>query len=375
VLSNPFTLKEIHGSQAFCDREKEQQDLIRFSEAKTNTLLYSPRRYGKTSLIKRVQATLSAGGAITAYCDLFGVSSIDEIAGKIARALFSVTRKNEGIFDKAIRLLTSFRPVLSPSADGGVSLSVQPAYSTGGVEILDQTLEALAKFVNSMDSLVHVVFDEFQEIVEVEDSLKIEASLRHHSQQTQCAFVFVGSRRRILFEMFNDRKRPFFQSALNYELNALPREELVAFIVESFKSHGKRIEHEMAAQIADLLWCHPYYTQKFCFFLYDLVQKRVTQKDLTEARQLVLASEKALFESTLRRLTAVQIPVLTAIAKEPGKGLYAMKFIKNHNLRSIGGIQLSVELLSKEDLIEADPDGKWRVVDPLFREWLVSRAI
>jgi hypothetical protein len=373
---NPFTLKVIPTGGAFCDREKEQQDLVRMAAANSNILLYSPRRYGKTSLIQRVQDQLAAQGSITAYCDLFGISSVDEIAGKIAKAIFSITRKNEGIFNKAIRILTSFRPVLSPSDDGGVSVSVQPALATGGIELLDETLRALAIFVPEAGVPVHVVLDEFQEITEVDNSLAVEGTLRQHIQRIQCAFVFVGSRRRILLDMFNDRKRPFFQSAISYELKALPREELIGFIVESFAQAGKHIDAESASRICDLFAQHPYYTQKFCFLLFDRSEHGVSRDDLRETYQLLLDTEKALFESTLRRLTAVQIAVLTAIAREPCQKIYAAGYMRRHNLRSTGGTQLSLEALAKEDLIEEGKRDKgWVVVDPLFQKWLVSRAL
>ena len=108
---NPFTLKEIPAGPAFCDRQKEMSDLLSFAAARENVLLYSPRRYGKTSLIRNVQNQLESEGALNAYCDLFGVSSTEEIAGRIARSIYTITRKNESLFQKSIRFLTSFRPV------------------------------------------------------------------------------------------------------------------------------------------------------------------------------------------------------------------------------------------------------------------------
>jgi len=376
MASNPFTLKEIPADAAFCDREKEQRDLIKFAMAASNTLLYSPRRYGKTSLVKRVQNTLAAKDTITAYCDLFGVSSVDEIAGKIAKSIFSITRKNESIFNKSVRLLTSFRPVLSPSADGGISISVQPAYTVGGIELLDETLGSLQKFVEVVGKSVHIVLDEFQEITEVDHSLAVEGILRSHIQKMRCAFVFVGSRRRILLEMFNNRKRPFFQSAVSYELKTLPRKDLIAFIGGGFKQAGKNIDSGLASDIADMLGQHPYYTQKFCFFLFDLVQANTSKEDLVEAYQMTLDSEKALFESILRRLTVAQITLLTAIAQESTRKLYAADFMKRHNLKSTGGIQLGLDVLTKEDLIEQPAKTEnWNIVDPLFKQWLRNRAL
>ena len=373
---NPFTLKEIPVKGAFCNREKEQSDFFGFAAARSNTLLYSPRRYGKTSLIKKVQDRLQFDGTLTAYCDLFGVSSIEEIAGKITKSIYSITQKKENLFNKSIRFLTSFRPVLSPSADGGISISVQPAFKSGGLDLLDETLESLGKFIEDVSMPVHIVLDEFQEITEVDNSIGVEGTLRQHIQKIQCAFVFVGSRRRILLDMFNSRKRPFFQSAVNYELKTLPAKELSTFIVSRFKGAGKGIEAQTASDICTLLRQHPYYVQKFCFFLFDRIEKKVVQKDIPETYQLVMESEKAFFESTLRQLTAKQIAVLTAIAKEPGKKLYSTGYMARHRLKSTGGIQRSIDVLTKEDLIEqSEPTGLWEVVDPLFTEWLIRKAM
>lgn len=376
MQENPFTLKEIPAGEAFCDRQKELSDLLSFAAAKENVLLYSPRRYGKTSLVRKVQDQLETDGALTAYCDLFGVSSVEEIAGRIARSIFAIARKDEGLFKKSIRFLTAFRPVLSPSADGGIAISVQPAYKSDAVELLDSTMEALERFVADISNPVHIVLDEFQEISEVDNSIQIEGRLRHYIQRTKCGFVFVGSRRRILLEIFNDRKRPFFQSTINYELKRLPKSDLIDFVVVRFKKSGKSISPEFAAEICDLLSRHPYYVQKFCFFLFSQAGKKVHSNDINETYRLVLESEKALFESILRRFTAKQVALLMAIAKEPSKKLYASEYMARHYLKSTGGIQRSIDVLTREDLLEQNPEeGSWNVVDPLFKQWLVEKAL
>ena len=373
---NPFTLKELPSGSAFCNRQKEVKDLMAFAAARENVLLYSPRRYGKTSLVKKVQQHLETDGAITAYCDLFGVSSIEDIAGRIARSIYTITRKDDNLFQKAVRFLTSFRPVLSPGPDGGISVSVQPAYRSESWELLDNTMEALGKFVQDVSTLVNVALDEFQEITEIEDSLRIEGRLRHYIQSMKCGFTFVGSRRRILLEMFNGRKRAFFQSTINYELGTLPREELVDFMVSAFEGSGKALNRDLGKQICDLFGQHPYYIQKFCFFLFDRVERKVKPEDVSETHRLVLESERALFEALIRRLTVTQIAVLTAIAKEPTNKLFPVEYMERHRLKSTGGIQRSLSVLTGEDLVEKNPaDGAWRVVDPLFRQWLVEKAL
>jgi len=376
MQQNPFTLKEVPAGLAFCDRRKELSELIAFARAGENVLLYSPRRYGKTSLIRNVQHQMEAEGALTAYCDLFGVSTIEEIAGRIARSIYTITRKNETLFQKAIRFFTSFRPVLSPTPDGGVSVSVQPAYTSDALELLDATIGALAEFVLGVSALVHIVLDEFQEISVIDDSVRIEGRLRYHIQKMKCGFVFVGSRRKILLEMFNDRKRPFFQSTINYALETLPRKELIDFIVSRFKGAGRSITPESAADICAQFNGHPYYVQKFCYFLFARTHKEVTREDIIETHWLIMDMEKPLFESILRRLSAKQMAILAAIAKEPSKTLFAAAYMARHHLKSTGGIRHGLNILTVEDLVEQDPqEGTWSVVDPVLRQWLVERAL
>jgi hypothetical protein len=374
--ANPFTLKEIPAGSAFCDRQRELKDLIGYASAGENVLLYSPRRYGKTSIVRKVQGHLESEGVLTAYCDLFGVSSIEEIAGRIARSIYTITRQDESLFQKAIRFLTSFRPVLSPSPDGGISVSVQPAYKSGSLDLLDDTMEALEKFIQDVPNLVHIALDEFQEITEIEDSLRVEGRLRHYIQRMKCGFVFVGSRRRILLEMFNDRKRPFFQSTINYELGILPREALIDFMASRFEEAGKALSADLAARVCSLLGQHPYYIQKFCFFLFDRVAQTVTPEEVSETYRLVLESERALFEAVLRKLTPTQIAILTAISKEPTKRVFAAEYMTRHHLKSTGGIQRGLSVLTGEDLVEKHPvEGTWAVVDPLLRQWLLEKAL
>ena len=376
MKKNPFYLKKIPVDAPFCDREKELADLISYAKSNTNVVLFSPRRYGKTSLIKRVQSNLKSYGTLTAYCDLFGVTSVEEIAGRIAKSIYTITQKNEGLFQKAINFITCFRPVLSPSPEGGISVSVQTALKTDGIKILEETMNSLEKFVVDVDLDVHVALDEFQEITEVHNSIGIEGILRQYIQKIQCSFFFIGSRRRILLDIFNDRKRPFFQSALNYELKTLPYNDLIYFIISQFKKAGKRISEEKAASISQLVSNHPYYMQKFCFFLYEEIDKEVTQKDMVEVNQVVMESERIVFESILQGLTTKQITFLSALAREPTAKVYSATYMSQYNLGSTGGIQQSLDSLSKKDLIEKNhKTGVWVVVDPVFKNWLITMSL
>jgi hypothetical protein len=184
---------------------------------------------------------------------------------------------------------------------------------------------------------------------------------------------FIGSRRRILLDIFNDRKRPFSQSSLNYKLKPLPNKDMVLFITSEFKRAGKYISEEDASEICKLVSNHPYYMQKFCFFLYEEIDKEVKRKDIEEIKAVVVESERVVFESILQGLRTKQINIFSALAKEPTAKVYSASYMARHNLGSTGGIQQGLNTLSRKDLIEKDyRTGVWSVVDPIFACWLIQ---
>ena len=376
IATNPFILNEIPIDRAFCDREKELADFISYADSNTKVVLYSPRRYGKTSLIKRVQHQLASKGFITAYCDLFGITSIEEIAGRITRSVFEVTHSQESLFKKVISFIQSFRPVMAVNERGEMSVSVQPAFKKAGLDTLDETMRGLNGFISQIDQPMHIVLDEFQELSEIKNSIAIEGILRSHIQHLPVSFVFIGSRRRLLLEMFNDRKRPFFQSAINYELGPLPLNDLINYIVGQFRDGNKIIKTGQSEKIAELVNQHPGYVQKLCFFLFDISGKSVNGEDIFGAYDRLLSNEKPYFESILQGLSNKQISLLTALAKEPEGKIYSADFMSRHNLGSSGGIQNSISVLDRRDFIEqVSKKQTWSVVDPLFKVWLTRLSI
>ena len=371
MMSNPFYLQEVPVDAPFCDRDRELTELQSYAEAKANVVLFSPRRYGKTSLVKRIQNSLANKGAVTLFADFFGVASVGDVASRLAKAVFVITHKKDPLWKSALRAMKSFRPVLKPDPSGGVSLSVEPTTAgKGGLELLDETMDSLREFVNTTKSLVHVALDEFQEIVTLREALQVEGIMRTQIQQLQASHFFIGSRRRILLGIFNQRQRPFFQSAINYPLNLLPSDELVQFISGQFKKNQRKCTETVARRLASLTGYHPYYSQKLAFFVYEL-SKTVTEETVDHGIERLILSERPVFEATLQGLSPHQRLLLQALAREPTPKLLASGYIQKHRLGSVGGVQHSSRQLEELDLIEKDEEtGRWRLVDPILAVWL-----
>jgi len=372
MSQNPFSLG---GTDIpLCDRHAELQTFTRHARNGQNVLIYGSRRLGKTMLIKEVQRHLAHEGFLVVFCDLFGVVSIEDISARICRSLFQVTHQHEPLHRKAIRALSTFRPTMRPSSDGmELSFSVEKTSSDIGIDVLEQTFSDLASFLQKSQENIHIVFDEFQEITEVEKGIQIQGVMRKHIQNMSASFFFVGSRKRILSQMFHDRSKPFFQSTFDYELKALPQEDCISYIMDRFELVGKTVQEREAGVVCSLVSGNPYYMQKLCYILFDEAKDNIISDDqIYQAVESLLYAEKGYFETNMDSLTPRQKSLMKALAKERTQNIYATDYIRKHNLGSIGGIQQSLDRLSKIDLITKE-NKTWKVVDPVMETWLKEK--
>ncbi len=370
---NPFYLKALPHQAPFCDRVKEIKYLVGLAESKNDVVLHAPRRFGKTSLVRRVQELLAKKGAVAIYVNFFGIGSVNEVAMILAAAVFKMTYGRTPLWKKATRFLLSHRPVMRPTPDGTVEITAELATQETGMKLLAEVLGELQDFIASTDKLINIVFDEFQEIVTLPDATAIEGIMRTHIESYQASHFFVGSRRRILLEMFAEKQRPFFQSAQIYPLGPLPENDLLKFVVTWFNESGRTCSMEGAREITRLTKCHPYYSQKLAFLVYDH-DEEVTP-DLVGATLLDLVDiERSVFESRLEGLSLQQRLVLKALAREATSNASSRGYIRKHDLGSATGIIHSVKQLEKLDFIEQNEEsGVWSVVDPVFEVWLARR--
>lgn len=374
-MPNPFTLKVIPPGSAFCNRDRELEELSAHIRNRENVVLFSPRRYGKTSLVRRLQSALSRQNVFTIYADFFMVTSLEDLAARIARSVYGVLHQRESLLKKGARFLKifrSFRPVFKPSADGGMALSVEISSSSlGGVDLLERVMSELGDFVGQEKNACHIAFDEFQEITELKNG-KLEGLLRRHIQEQQASYFFIGSRRRILLEMFSQRNRPFYQSAIMYALKPLPHSELAAFLLRQFKGGGKGCSQKLAEEISARVCQYPYYAQLLAYNMFEIAGRTVKEEDIEAGFEKLLASERYGYEALVQGLTGPQIALLKALSSDPQSQILSAEYMGRHKL-SIGGIQYARKKLEALGLIEKQ-DNIWQVVDPVFASWLAAYA-
>ena len=374
---NPFTLGIISTDHEFCNREKEIEELTRHALNCTHVVIFSPRRYGKTSLVKQVMARVSSQGYLAIYVDCFSVIAREDLIQKFASAVIASMGKNviEGDFlQKTMKLFKRIIPSLDIRPEG-VSISAKYDQSTGFPYLIEDIFNGVAKHLRSKKTKCLIVFDEFQEISELKESKQVEGLLREQVQAvSDMGCFFVGSRRRILQSMFNDRKRPFFKLAFNYPVEKISREELAKHIVKLFAKTRKACSLTLAGDLYDHVEGNTYYVRKLSHLLWDMTEKEVTSDLLSAAKAELLEAEGLDLQGVFAGLLMGEKKLAMALAKEPTGKPYAMDYLKKHNL-SPGGLQKSMKSLQGKDIVEPDHEGIYRLTDPLFGRWCRAQGM
>ncbi len=369
-MSNPFRITTLRADDPFCDRQEELAELVEHGRNGVGATLFSPRRYGKTSLILRAQQAIADGGGYTVYVDFYRVMSVEDLGGRLARAVYEGIHRRSSLLEKGrsavMRFFRTYRPTFTPTPDGGVQIDARPLAGVDGYELLDSLLGEIGEFADRCGRPVHVAMDEFQDIAEL-DKGKAEALLRQHLQTHKAGYLFAGSRRRILRAIFTEKDRPFYNSSILMELAPLPEAALAEYIRERFREGGKRISERSAALVCRLSRGYAYYAQLLAYLLFN-GRSAPDAEDVRRAYDRMLDNERYAYRGIVDGLTSVQQSVLIGIAREPGARVTSREFLSRRGLTP-GGVQKAVRHLSLQDHIVRDGEG-WSAVDPVFADWL-----
>jgi AAA+ ATPase superfamily predicted ATPase len=374
-MANPFILGWIPADAPICNRESEADDLLIKAKGGANVTMFSPRRFGKTTLAQRTQTNLAKEGWITIYIDLTGVTSVEDVANRIAADTYVAIHAAQKLSEKAKLslgdLITSYAVTFSaPLLPQSIEVGVQKvSKKLKGIELLNSTMRDLGKLIQKQKGKVHICLDEFQEISDIPDCLQVEGIMRKHIQEHKAPYIFAGSRRRVLLAIFTDRKRPFYRSGFLLELHPLPAEKLAEYIVGRFDSRKKRCPQPVAQKIADVSEGHPYYAQKISYSVFEATQRAASEKMVIEGYERALKEESYLFTADIKGLSIGQLNLLKEIAKAPGSNLFSKEFLADTGLLP-GTIHKGLSKLLNLDLVEQNEDKQVFAHDPLFREWL-----
>lgn len=377
-MINPFKYGTIVTGKDFADREDELKLLIKELTSGQNMVLYSPRRYGKSSLIINVLEMLKKNDIITAYIDLYGCVFLSDLVDKLVE---ETVLPAYGTIDKASKFLRStfsgIRPEFTLNSDGSFKISLKKEVAAQGEKsVLDKILDAPEHLAKAKGKNLVVVFDEFQEIVNF-DGKVLENLMRSHFQHhKEVSYVFMGSKRHILEQIFEDPNRPFYRFAKPFPLSKIPIKEFKKFIMKKFKETGIEIDSSTIDELLDFTDGHPYFTQQLCHELWNIASenKIAKKEDVKKAILEILRIHKDLFIKEWDSLTIHQKKLLVGLSWEDSvTKLYASSFVEKYELSSSSHVYRAMEPLLKEGTVEKIDD-VYSITDIFLKEWIKSKT-
>jgi hypothetical protein len=380
-MDNPFVYGEVVPGDAFVDREAELDRLLGDLDAGQKVFLISPRRYGKSSLIRHTLTALRRRGALTVEVTVSSYSSYLSFLEGYARALAALETRWERARDWLSGVITSTQPEIRYEPDaagpGRFSVAFPLVHSDRDVtRLANEIFELPGRLASTRKRTVVVALDEFQAIDGFNGG-SVEHALRAAAQhQRQVGYVFAGSEPSLMEKMIGPR-RPFYKAGPVMRLQKIPPEIFAAFIETRFTKSGIRAEAGLGAAIVDLAGNLPYDVQRLAHETWDTVRtaggRRATLDDLHTTLVRLLAEQDTLFEAVWQRLTLAQRAVLRAVVVQGGRELLSGDTRARHRLGGPSSIQASLSALAKQDLLLKEGT-RYVVVDSLLREWVARRT-
>jgi hypothetical protein len=380
-MKNPFVYGEVVPGDAFTDREVELNRLVGDLAAGQKVFLISPRRYGKSSLVRQALAALARRGALTVEVTVSSYSSYLAFLEGYARALAALETRWERARNWLTEAITSTRAEIRYEPEGAgpgrFAVAFPLAHTDRDINRLANEIYALpGRLAAERKRAVVVALDEFQ-AVEGFNGGSVEHALRAAAQhQRLVGYVFAGSEPSLMEKMIGPR-RPFYKAGPVMRLEKIPADLFAQFVETRFARSGIRAEPGLGAAIVDVAGNLPYDVQRLAHETWDDARaagaRRATLEHLHATLARLLSEQETMFEAIWQRLTLAQRGVLRAVVLQGGRELLSADTRARHRLGGPSSIQASLVALMKQDLLLKEGP-RHVVVDSLLREWVARRT-
>ena len=361
----------------FTGREKETQRLKLNFENGLNTILISPRRWGKTSLVKHVCRQLADGDVITVYLDIFGCKSEYEFYNALATAVLQQTANKAQLWmEEARDFLLRLTPKISftpdPSSEFSVSLGITPETHSP-----EQVLDMVEKIAVKKNQHIVVCIDEFQQIGEMDNSRSVQARLRsvwqHHHMTSYCLF---GSKQHMMSGIFLNRSMPFYQFGDLIWLQKIPTSDWIGYITSHFEQAGRHISAELATRICEAVDNYPSYVQHLASIVLHRLPEggTVTEEQIEPSVAELISTNEMLYMQQVEPLSAYQMNLLRAIVSGIHSGYNEKRVRTAFDLGSPSNMVRLRDALIERDLIYSEMRQLY-VTDPVFSLWFRRRFL
>jgi AAA+ ATPase superfamily predicted ATPase len=364
---NPFVYGTVVRGNNFFDRKKEAEHIIKTLKGGNNMVLYASRRFGKTSLIFHVIEEMEKENFICIYFDFMPIYSVESFVRLYTKAI-SAKQSNIRKFAKSFSsLIKNIRPVISFNDSGEQEFSIDFANTT-----IDETVIAdlfdITEIIAGKNKRVIVFFDEFQEVEKL-NRVNFENLLRSKIQkQSKTNYLFLGSKTHILNELFNNKKKAFYNSASQMTLDTLPREDTITYLMRNFGAQHISITNEMAHYLISVAGDIPHYIQLLASEIWQYMinnKALVTTKIIDFCAQRVLFLNSDYYMELFDRQSQGRKQLLQALCAN-GKNIYSSGYIHTNRLTSVATVQRAAKQLIEDGTIEKMKD-TYFIADPFFK--------
>ena len=359
----------------FTDRTQETKRIRSNFENGVNTILISPRRIGKTSLVKKVCSSITDSGIKTIYMDIYDCRNEYDFYTRFATSVLRGTSSRiEHALESAKEFLGRLAPAISvspdPSHEFSISLGIKPK------DIEPETILSLPeKIARKKRAHIVICIDEFQQIGEFPDSLTVQKRLRgswQHQQST--SYCLFGSKKHMMENIFQSRRMPFYMFGDTFYLKPIPTGEWIPFIQSRFASKGKFITAELAEKICSTVDNHSSYVQQLAWNVLLQTDSNATEQNLKDAVEELLNQCSSLFTQQTESLSSYQMNFLKAVCSGIHSGFGHKEVTDRFDLGSKSNIARIQKSLTDKELIDKI-DGRTVIADPVLRLWLTSQYL
>lgn len=368
--NKPFIFGVATSGENFTDREKETERLLSNFRYGVNTVLISPRRWGKTSLVQKVCSLVESDELRIVYLDIFACRSDRDFYDAFASAVIKQTSsKWEEWVENAKQFLSRISPKISlgpdPTSEFSISLELNPKS-----EDVTEILQLPEKIAEKKGCRMVVCIDEFQQIGEFKDSKNFQKQLRSIWQlQKSVSYCLLGSKKHLMNELFEKKSLPFYKFGDAIYLDKISTSHWIEYICGRFEATGKKITRELAEKICLTVDNHSSYVQQLSWLLWIHTDKEATEEIFQEAVEDLLAQNTPLFEKQTEDLTTYQMNFLRAITEGIHTEFTTQENLRKYQLGTSANVSIIKRSLLKKELIET---GRKQVymADPVLELWL-----
>ena len=370
---NPFIVGKYVSDKYFCDRSEETAFLRKQIQNGRDVALISPRRIGKSGLIQHFfnQSDIKEQYYVF-FIDIYATTSLAEFVYTLGKEIYAQLKPQSTLWkEKFFQIISSFR--IGFKLD---SMTGEPSFDLGlgDIQAPQTSLDEIFAYIEEADKPCIIAIDEFQQISEyaeknVEALLRTKIQMCHHAQ-----FIFSGSKRHVMSNMFNTPSKPFYQSTISMGLEPIPVLTYTSFATRLFEERDKHIDKEVIEAIWTQYDGYTWFVQMMMNELYALTPsgKTCTAMMIDEARRNVIMSQEQSYKDLMANLPPKQKIVLQAIAREGiAQNITSAKFIKKYNLNSASSVQSAVKMLLKNDIV-TQTNNEYKIYNFFFSEWLAT---